>query len=337
MRVLVTGGTGYIGSHTVVQLVQAGHEVDVVDNLSNSSAHALARVSAIVGRDVPLHRVDLLETAALRALLERTRPQAVVHLAGLKAVAESVAQPVRYYRNNVSGTLELLGAMEAVGCRTLVFSSSATVYGPLDAVPAGEDAPLRPSNPYGRTKLTVEQLLTDTATADDRWRVALLRYFNPVGAHVSGTIGEDPRGIPNNLLPLVSQVAIGRRAELAVWGDDWPTPDGTGVRDYVHVDDLAAGHLAALEHLRDQAGCRAWNLGTGQGSSVLEVVAAFEQASGRAVPYRIRERRPGDVAVSVADPARAAAELGWRATRTLADMCADSWRWQRANPHGYPA
>ena len=336
MRVLVTGGAGYIGSHTVVQLVEAGHEVGVVDNLSNAKAESLRRVGEITGREVPLHVADLLDTQALREVFAHARPDAVVHFAGLKAVGESVAQPARYYRNNVSGTLELLRVMDEAGCRTIVFSSSATVYGDPQSVPIDEGAALGATNPYGWSKLMVEKVLTDVAASDDRWRVALLRYFNPVGAHASGRIGEDPQGIPNNLVPFIAQVAVGRRDELAVYGDDYPTPDGTGVRDYIHVVDLADGHLAALEYLVTHGGCSAWNLGTGRGSSVLDVVTAFVGASGQEIPYAVHPRRPGDIASSYADPSLAEADLGWTATRTLDDMCADTWRWQSGNPEGYP-
>jgi len=336
MRILVTGGAGYVGSHTVVALLEAGHEVTVVDNLSNAKRESLRRVGEITGREVPLHTVDLLDADALRRVFDEARPEAVVHFAGLKAVGESVAQPARYYRNNVSGTLELVRAMDSSDCRTIVFSSSATVYGDPQSVPVDEGAPLSGTNPYGWSKLMVEKVLTDVAGADDRWKVALLRYFNPVGAHASGRIGEDPQGIPNNLVPFIAQVAVGLRERLAVFGNDYPTPDGTGVRDYVHVVDLAEGHLAALEFLAAKGGCSAWNLGTGRGSSVLEVVAAFARASGREIPYEIQPRRPGDVAASYADPSLARADLGWTAARTIDDMCVDTWRWQSANPDGYP-
>lgn len=336
MRILVTGGAGYIGSHTVLQLLEAGHQVHVVDNLVNSKRESLRRVAELAGRAARLHEVDLLDVGALTSAVGEARPEAVVHFAGLKAVGESVAQPVRYYRNNVSGTLELLRALEAVECRSIVFSSSATVYGTPDTVPVGEDFPLSATNPYGWSKLMVEKVLTDLHTADERWRVGLLRYFNPVGAHSSGRIGEDPQGIPNNLVPYIAQVAVGRRDRLAVYGDDYDTPDGTGVRDYIHVVDLAAGHLAALTFLGAHGGCSAWNLGTGRGSSVLDVVHAFERASGRAIPYDVRPRRPGDVAASWADPSLATADLGWTAERDLDAMCADTWRWQSQNPEGYP-
>jgi UDP-glucose 4-epimerase len=337
MQILVTGGAGYIGSHTVVALVEAGHDVAVVDDLDNSSPEALRRVGEITGHEVPLHEVDLLDEPALGRVLEAVAPEAVIHFAALKAVGESVAQPVRYYRTNVGGTLNLVRAMDAVGCRTLVYSSSATVYGTATSVPLTEDTPLGATNPYGWSKLMSEQVLRDVAVADERWSIALLRYFNPVGAHPSGRIGEDPRGVPNNLVPFIAQVAVGRRPELTIYGDDFDTPDGTGVRDYIHVLDLADGHLAALRRLEQVQGAHVWNLGTGHGSSVREVVAAFAAASGREIPVRVAARRPGDVAVSYADPARARAELGWEARRDLAEMCADTWRWQQANPQGYAA
>jgi UDP-glucose 4-epimerase len=336
MRILVTGGAGYIGSHTVLQLLDAGHTVAVVDNLANAKAEALRRVAELTGREAPLHVVDLLDAGALREVFARTAPEAVIHFAGLKAVGESVAEPARYYRNNVSGTLELVRVMDEHDCRTIVFSSSATVYGDPRSVPIDEGATLGATNPYGWSKLMVEKVLTDVAASDDRWRVGLLRYFNPVGAHASGRIGEDPQGVPNNLVPFIAQVAVGRRDELAVYGDDYDTPDGTGVRDYIHVVDLAEGHLAALAYLLAHGGCSAWNLGTGRGSSVLEVVAAFGRASGKDIPYAVHPRRPGDAAVSYADPGLAESDLGWTAARTLDDMCVDTWRWQSANPEGYP-
>ena len=337
MRVLVTGGAGYIGSHTVLTLLEQGHDVVVVDSLANASAESLRRVGEIAGREADLQVVDLLDEARLTDVVVAARPDAVVHFAGLKAVGESVAQPERYYRTNVGGTLNLVRAMEAAGCRTLAFSSSATVYGTVTQVPIREDAPLGATNPYGWSKFVVEQVLRDVAAADQRWSVGLLRYFNPVGAHPSGRIGEDPTGTPNNLVPFIAQVAVGRRDRLVVHGGDYDTPDGTGVRDYIHVVDLAEGHLAALERLGAVTGAHAWNLGTGRGSSVLEVVAAFSSACGREVPHEVRERRPGDIAASYADPALAAAELGWAAARTLDQMCEDAWRWQSANPGGYAA
>jgi len=336
MAILVTGGAGFIGSHTVLELLQAGHEVVVVDNLSNAKPEALRRVQQLAGRSLEFHRVDLLDREALDRVF-RSRPvESVIHFAGLKAVGESVAVPRRYWMNNVVGTLILTEMMERYGVKTLVFSSSATVYGDPDQVPVKEDAPLRATNPYGRTKLAIEDLLRDLYRADPSWRIALLRYFNPVGAHESGRIGEDPNGIPNNLLPYITQVAVGKLRELPVYGNDYPTPDGTGVRDYIHVVDLALGHLRALEKLAQGPCCRAWNLGTGRGYSVLEMIAAFERASGRKIPYRIVPRRPGDAATCYSDPSLAAAELGWTATRGLDAMCADAWRWQRENPNGYP-
>ncbi len=339
MRILVTGGAGYIGSHTCVELLNAGHEVVVVDNLSNSKEEALRRVGELAGpesaRRLTFHRVDLLDRAALDAVFGRAPVDAVIHFAGLKAVGESVTIPLRYYQNNVTGTLILCEVMASRGVRNLVFSSSATVYGEPERVPVTEDFPLSATNPYGRSKLMIEDILRDLGRADPSWNAILLRYFNPVGAHASGRIGEDPNGIPNNLMPFVAQVAVGRLPELRVFGNDYPTPDGTGVRDYIHVVDLALGHLAALDRLAANPGVVAYNLGTGRGHSVLEVVAAFEQATGRHIPYRIVARRPGDVAVSYADPARAQAELGWHAVRGLDEMCADAWRWQSQNPNGY--
>ncbi|MBE7421005.1 MAG: UDP-glucose 4-epimerase [Rhodocyclaceae bacterium] len=334
--ILVTGGAGYIGSHTVVELLAAGHEVTVLDNFCNSSPVALGRVARIAGRAPHCVRADLRDAAALEGLFAARPFDAVIHFAGLKAVGESVAEPLRYYDNNVAGTLRLCEAMARHAVKTIVFSSSATVYGDPAAVPIREDAATAPTNPYGRSKLMVEDMLRDLAASDSGWRVALLRYFNPVGAHASGLIGEDPQGVPNNLMPFVSQVAVGRRAELSVWGNDYPTPDGTGVRDYIHVVDLARGHLAALDRM-PAAGVATVNLGTGRGYSVLEMVHAFERASGCPVPYRIAARRPGDVAACYADPSLAERLLGWRAQRDLAAMCADTWRWQRMNPQGYPA
>jgi UDP-glucose 4-epimerase len=335
MRILVTGGAGYIGSHTCVELLKAGYEVVVVDNLSNSKEEAIHRVDEISHGRVEFHQVDLVDEAGLEAVFRRGRVEAVIHFAGLKAVGESVAQPLRYYHNNVTGTLVLLKVMGAHGVKDLVFSSSCTVYGEPQRVPVTEDFPLSATNPYGRTKLIIEDMLRDLYVADPSWNVALLRYFNPVGAHPSGRIGEDPNGIPNNLLPYIAQVAVGRLKQLSVFGGDYPTPDGTGVRDYIHVVDLATGHLKALEKLRQKPGVVAYNLGTGRGNSVLEVVAAFERASGREIPYRIVARRPGDVALTYADPSKAQRELGWRAELGLDEMCADVWRWQENNPNGY--
>jgi UDP-glucose 4-epimerase len=334
-RILVTGGAGYIGSHTVVELLQSGFEVVVLDNLSNSSPESLVRVESITGRPVPLVVGDLRDEALVRRVLAGHRFDAVIHFAGLKAVGESVENPLSYYDNNVAGTVTLLRCLDEAGVRRLVFSSSATVYGDPASVPIREDARTGPTNPYGRTKWMIEFILEDLAAADPRWSIGNLRYFNPVGAHPSGRIGEDPQGIPNNLMPFVAQVAVGRRERLSVYGGDWPTPDGTGVRDYIHVVDLAQGHLAALRRVFDVPGAWTVNLGTGNGYSVLEMVAAFAKASGRPVPYAIVARRPGDIASCYADPARAEALLGWRAKLGIEAMCADGWRWQSANPNGY--
>ncbi len=328
-KILVTGGAGYIGSHTCVELLAAGHELVVVDNFSNSKPAVLDRVCKIAGRELAFHEADIRDRTALSSVFSRHRIDAVIHFAGLKAVGESVEQPLRYYDNNVSGSLALCETMAEHGVGTLVFSSSATVYGEPPKLPIREDFPLSATNPYGRSKLIVEDILRDTVRAKPDWRVALLRYFNPVGAHASGLIGEDPNGPPNNLMPFISQVAIGQRPELSVFGNDYPTPDGTGVRDYIHVVDLARGHLAALEALMRQPGLMTVNLGTGRGYSVLEVVRAFERASGKTIPCRIAPRRAGDVAQCYADPTLAHSLLGWRATRGLDDMCADTWRWQQ--------
>jgi UDP-glucose 4-epimerase len=338
MKILVTGGTGYIGSHTVLALLAAGHDVVVMDNLANSSRTSLERVEALAGRSAEAFaEVDLLDPAGLDALFAEHRPDAVIHFAGLKAVGESAEKPLWYYRTNVAGTLNLLDAMEAHGCRSLVFSSSATVYGAPEEMPLTEKQPMDAQNPYGRTKEHIEDMLVDLAASDPSWNVALLRYFNPVGAHESGRIGEDPSGVPNNLLPFIAQVAVGRREKLLVFGSDYPTADGTGVRDYIHVVDLADGHLRALDHITEHGGVRTWNLGTGKGYSVLEVHAAFERASGRSIPHEVVDRRPGDAAVSYADPSTALAELGWSADRDLDTMCRDHWNWQRSNPEGYAA
>lgn len=334
MTILVTGGTGYIGSHTCVALARAGYELLILDNLCNSRADVVDRLEPLCGRRPGFMHGDIRDAAALDALFAAHRIEAVIHFAGLKAVGESVEKPLEYYDNNVHGTLVLLAAMRRAGVRTLVFSSSATVYGDPASVPVREDFPRSATNAYGRSKLMIEDILADLHRAEPGWRIARLRYFNPVGAHESGTLGEDPRGIPNNLLPFVAQVAIGRREFLNVWGDDYPTPDGTGVRDYIHVTDLAEGHVAALRYLARadlDAAARLLtvNLGTGRGYSVLEMVRAFERASGRPVPYRIAARRPGDIAQCWADPALAGELLGWRAARDLDRMCADAWRWQQ--------
>jgi UDP-glucose 4-epimerase len=332
---LVTGGAGYIGSHTCVVLLEAGWDVVVVDNLSNSSEIALDRVRELAPGNLSFHRVDLLDADGLDAAFTERPVDAVVHFAGLKAVGESVAAPLRYYETNVSGTVQLVKAMQRHGVRDLVFSSSCTVYGDPETVPVTEECPLGAASPYGRTKQYIEDLLRDVAASEPGWRIALLRYFNPVGAHPSGRIGEDPAGIPNNLMPYAMQVAVGRRDHLTVFGDDYPTPDGTGVRDYIHVVDLAEGHLAALRALDRIDGARAVNLGTGTGYSVLEVVRAASAAVGREIPYVIGPRRPGDIAAVWANPATARNLLQWHATRTLADMCEDHWRWQASNPDGY--
>jgi UDP-glucose 4-epimerase len=333
--IFVTGGAGYIGSHTCVELLSAGHDVTVFDNFCNSQPEALARVQRITGRTPTLVRGDIRDSRALTAALRASGAAAVIHFAGLKAVGESVQSPLTYYDNNVVGTVRLLEAMAACSVKTLVFSSSATVYGDPQFLPLTEDHPLTATNPYGQTKLVIEGMLRDLYGSDPSWRFGILRYFNPVGAHASGLIGEEPQGTPNNLLPFVAQVAVGRREFLNVWGNDYATPDGTGVRDYIHVVDLALGHLKALERLQQHAECRAINLGTGVGYSVLEMVRAFEQASGKPVPYRIASRRAGDIAACYADPALAMALLGWRAERGLEAMCSDAWRWQAGNPDGY--
>lgn len=338
MRVLVSGGAGYIGSHTVIRLAEAGHDVVIADDFSNARPAVIDRLTELIGTAPEVHRIDLADAPATEALFAGAGVDAVIHFAGFKAVGESVSEPLAYYRNNLDTTFSLLAAMAAHDVRRLVFSSSATVYGAEPVLPMTEDLPTSATNPYGWTKVMNEQVLRDVAAADPRWRIAALRYFNPVGAHPSGRIGEDPAGIPNNLMPFVAQVAVGRREKLSVFGGDYPTPDGTGVRDYIHVEDLAAGHVAALDRISAVPDpFSVWNLGTGQGVSVLEVVAAFAAASGREIPYEIVDRRPGDIAASYADPSRANAELDWRATRTIADMCADTWRWQSQNPGGYPS
>lgn len=334
MNILVTGGAGYIGSHTCVELINAGHTVIAFDNFCNSHPEVFRRIEKITGKEVVFVHGDIRDRAMLEVALRENQCDAVIHFAGLKAVGESVEKPLHYYDNNVVGTMRLLEAMQAANVTTLVFSSSATVYGDPQFLPITEGHPLAASNPYGRTKIIIEDMLRDFHRAQPEWRIALLRYFNPVGAHESGHIGEDPRGIPNNLMPFVAQVAVGSRSGLNIWGDDYPTPDGTGIRDYIHVVDLALGHLRALEYLSEPQ-CFAVNLGTGRGYSVLEVVRAFEVASGRAVPFRMAPRRPGDIAACYADPARAKALLGWEASRTLHEMCEDTWRWQQSNPAGY--
>ncbi len=333
--VLVTGGAGYIGSHTCVELLANGYDVVVVDNLCNSKVESLRRVQELAGRPLKFIEADIRDREAMRAVFREHAIDAVIHFAALKAVGESVAKPLMYYENNIAGTVALAAVMGEAGVKTLVFSSSATVYGDPASVPIREDFPTGPTNPYGRTKWMMEYVLRDVAAADPTWHIALLRYFNPVGAHPSGRIGEDPNGIPNNLMPFVSQVAVGKRAKLGVFGDDYATPDGTGVRDYIHVVDLARGHVKAIERMTKGPGVLTVNLGTGRGYSVLEVVHAFEAASGRKVPYEIGPRRPGDIAQCYADPASAEKELGWHAERGIEEMCTDAWRWQSGNPDGY--
>lgn len=335
MTILVTGGAGYIGSHTVVELQKIGADVLVLDNLSNSCVEALARVEQITGIEVPFVQGDILDKALLKKIFMDNDIEAVIHFAGLKAVGESVAQPLRYYDNNVTGTLVLCQVMAEFGVKHLVFSSSATVYGDPASLPITEDFPTGATNPYGQSKLMVEHILADLHHSDPSWNIARLRYFNPVGAHESGLIGEDPNDIPNNLMPFISQVAVGKREKLAVFGDDYPTHDGTGVRDYIHVVDLAIGHLKALDKLKTSPGLVTYNLGTGQGYSVLDMVKAFEKASGKPVPYQIAPRRPGDIAACYANPDKAREELGWQANLNVDDMAQSSWRWQSANPNGY--
>jgi UDP-glucose 4-epimerase len=335
MKVLVTGGAGYIGSHTVVELVQAGMTPVIVDNFSNSRREVLGRLEQIVGQAVECHEADVTDRAALKKIVEAVKPDAAIHFAGWKAVGESVKKPLLYYRNNLLSTIVLAEVLQEAGVKQIIFSSSATVYGDPDKVPIPETAALRATNPYGQTKLMNEQILKDVAVADNAWKVTLLRYFNPVGAHESGLIGEDPQGVPNNLMPFVAQVAAGRREKLSVFGNDYDTPDGTGVRDYLHVVDLAQAHVKAVQHLDQQSGVAVYNLGTGKGYSVLDMVKAFERASGKKIPYEIVARRPGDIATCYADPTLAGQELGWKANKTLVEMCADTWHWQSTNPNGY--
>ena len=335
MKILVTGGAGYIGSHTCVELIENGIELVVIDNLSNSSEESLKRVQEITGKKLEFHKIDLLERPWLDALFRDHHFDAVIHFAGLKAVGESVEIPLKYYRNNITGTINLCEAMANHAVKTIVFSSSATVYGEPHKVPITEDFPTSAYNPYGRTKLFIEEILKDLYVSDNNWNVVLLRYFNPVGAHKSGKIGEDPNGIPNNLTPFISQVAVGKLKELSVFGNDYPTPDGTGVRDYIHVVDLASGHVKALAKLIGKTGVHLYNLGTGRGYSVLEMIQAFEKASGQEVKYKVTNRRPGDIAECYADSSKAFNDLGWKTERDIAEMCADTWRWQSQNPKGY--
>lgn len=336
VSILVTGGAGYIGSHTVLALVQAGDEVVVADNLINSSPVVIDRLTELTGRRIPFERVDVGDEEAVARVIETHEVEEVIHFAGLKSVAESVADPLTYYRHNLLSTLNLLNVLDTTGVRRFVFSSSATVYGAEAASPVREEMPTSAANPYGWTKVMLERVLMDLAASNEEWRIGILRYFNPVGAHPSGRLGEDPRGVPNNLMPYVTQVAVGRRDRLTVFGGDYDTVDGTGVRDFIHVEDLAAGHVSALRYLRTTAEpVSLFNLGTGAGTSVLQLVAAFERASGRPVPVQIAGRREGDLAVSYADPSRSNEVLGWRATRTIDDICLDAWRWQSNNPNGY--
>jgi len=335
MKILVTGGAGYIGSHTCVELLNENYEVVVLDNLSNSCEHSLTRVQKITGKSLDFHRADLLNRQEIVDVFSDHTIDAVIHFAGLKAVGESVSIPLQYFQNNLTGTLNLLEVMAEFNVKHIVFSSSATVYGDPATLPIQEDFPLSATNPYGRTKLMIEEILQDLYCSDKSWNVALLRYFNPVGAHTSGDIGEDPFGLPNNLVPYIAQVAVGSLPCLSVFGNDYDTPDGTGVRDYIHVVDLAKGHIKTLPKLFTNPGVVVYNLGTGHGYSVLEMIKGFEAASGRPIPYKIADRRPGDIAACWADPAKARADLGWEAKKTLADMCNDTWRWQKRNPNGY--
>jgi UDP-glucose 4-epimerase len=335
MAILVTGGAGYIGSHTCVELLNAGHEIVVLDNFINSKPESINRISKITGKNFKTYYIDLLNEEKVDKVFWENDIDAVIHFAGLKAVGESVRLPLRYYQNNISGTIVLCDAMKRHNVKKLVFSSSATVYGMPEQCPISEDFPLGSLNPYGRTKLMIEEILHDLYVSDSNWSITLLRYFNPVGAHKSGLIGEDPNGIPNNLMPFITQVAVGKLNELNVYGNKYPTQDGTGVRDYIHVVDLAVGHLKALEKVSNSTGINTFNLGTGKGYSVLEMVSAFEKASDRKVPYRIVEARPGDAAVCYADPLKAKQELGWVAKKSIEEMCVDSWKWQMKNPNGY--
>ena len=335
-RILVTGGAGYIGSHTVVELIDAGHEPVVIDNLSNASAESLKRVKEITGKDVPFYKADIRDGAALSEILDKENVDACIHFAGLKAVGESVAKPWEYYDNNIAGTLTLVDALKKHGAKNIIFSSSATVYGDPAFVPITEECPKGScTNPYGWTKSMLEQILSDITVADKEWNVILLRYFNPIGAHKSGTMGENPSGIPNNLMPYITQVAVGKRDHLNVFGNDYDTHDGTGVRDYIHVVDLALGHVKALDKIKENCGLKIYNLGTGHGYSVLDIVKAFEKASGVKIPYEITARRPGDIATCYADASKAKKELGWEAKYEILEMCEDSWRWQKNNPEGY--
>lgn len=336
MRILVTGGAGYIGSHTCIELLESGYELTAIDNLSNSKQESLRRIVKLTGKTLDFYKADLLDKAALSAAFAAHPVDAVIHFAAFKAVGESVAKPLAYYENNVAGTINLLSVMREHNCKNLVYSSSCTVYGQAEQVPITEDAPTAAAeSPYGWTKLMTEQIMRDLYNSDSSWNIILLRYFNPVGAHASGEIGEDPNGIPNNLLPYITQVAVGRLKELQVYGGDYPTPDGTGVRDYIHVVDLADAHVRAVQKLTSNPGLVAYNLGTGEGTSVMQMIHAFEEATGIKIPYKIVARRPGDVTAAYADPSKAMRELAWTAERDLHDICRDSWNWQQKNPHGF--
>ena len=335
MKILVTGGAGYIGSHTCIELLNAGYEIVVLDNLDNSCEKSLDVVKKITGKDFPFYEVDLLDYEATNQVFEEHKFDSVIHFAGLKAVGESTKIPIRYYHNNITGTLNLVDIMQKHDVYNLVFSSSATVYGMPKTVPITEDFPTSTTNPYGSTKLMIENILKDVYASNDKWSITLLRYFNPIGAHKSGELGEDPKGIPNNLLPYVAQVAVGKLEYIHVFGNDYDTHDGTGVRDYIHVVDLALGHLQAIKHRTNVSGVHTYNLGTGNGYSVLDVIKAFEKACGKELPYKIEERRPGDIAECFANPAKAKAELNWTATREITEMCEDAWRWQSNNPNGF--
>ena len=334
MKILVTGGTGYIGSHTCVELLQKGYEVVVFDNLFNSKIEVVDKIESITGKKIKFYKADMLDKESMRPVFEENKLDAVIHFAGLKAVGESVAKPLWYYQNNITGTLNLCELMNEYGCKRIIFSSSATVYGSPETVPIKEDFPLSTTNPYGSTKLMLERILSDFCVPDKDWSVVLLRYFNPIGAHESGLLGESPNGIPNNLMPYIMQVAVGKLPELGVFGNDYDTPDGTGVRDYIHVVDLARGHVAAMDYMAERKGVFVFNLGTGHGYSVLDMVHAFEKATGKKVPYKIAPRRAGDVAEVYCDPGKAERELGWKAEHSLEDMCRDSWNWQTHNPNG---
>lgn len=335
MAILVTGGAGYIGSHTCVELLKENYDIIIVDNFSNSKPEVLRRIKQITKKDIKFYEADLLDRISLRNIFSENKIDAVIHFAGLKAVGESVLKPLKYYHNNVTGTIILCEVMSEYNVKNLVFSSSATVYGVPERVPITEDFPLNPTNPYGRTKMMIEEILHDVYVADNSWSITILRYFNPIGAHESGLIGEDPNGIPNNLMPYITQVAIGRLKELKIFGNDYPTPDGTGVRDYIHVVDLAKGHLKALKSVFNSNGVETYNLGTGTGYSVLELVKTFEKVTGKKVPYTVTNRRPGDVPICYADPTKAKIHLGWIAEKGIEEMCKDSWRWQVMNPQGY--